>query len=146
MAKGSIATYYFSKTPSGCGEIVLLNNISFVRPIVNAYGECQIAIKMKEGDDCYIDYQDKEAMMVEYNKFINFLGNNGMSIEHSESDVEKKGSDMVSNFKSYFEKHQDVIITIAVVVLLDHFLFNGALRNKIQNTVEKFLDGAKKAE
>lgn len=52
----------------------------------------------------------------------------------------KKGRFGMESLKKYFENHQDSLITLAIIIVLDHFLFNGALRTKIQTSVEKLLD------
>jgi len=64
----------------------------------------------------------------------------------SDSDLKliKGENKMVKNLKEYFVKHQDVIITVGIIVLLDHFVFGGALRSKIQGTIEGMLKGAEK--
>lgn len=50
-----------------------------------------------------------------------------------------KGNVMES-VKEYFNKHRDAIYTLGVVILLDHFLFGGAFREKIKSTVEGMLE------
>lgn len=46
----------------------------------------------------------------------------------------------MDGIKKYFEKNQDIVYTIGLVLLLDYFLFGGALRSKIQATVEQALN------
>lgn len=43
----------------------------------------------------------------------------------------------------YFKKNKDMFITIALVVLVDHFLLGGKLREKITTTVSEVLDNCK---
>ena len=47
----------------------------------------------------------------------------------------------MSHLKEYFTKYRDTLLTIGLVVVLDHFIFQGAFRSKIQKAVEKLLDG-----
>lgn len=56
----------------------------------------------------------------------------------------KKGSPMLEQVKKYYEKHQDVIFTIGAVLLMDYFLFNGALRTRVKELVEKMLRSVEK--
>jgi hypothetical protein len=49
----------------------------------------------------------------------------------------------MSGMKEYFTKHRDTFFTIAVVVVLDHFIFKGALRSKLQSLVERLLEPKK---
>lgn len=58
---------------------------------------------------------------------------------------EPRRNTMMENVKGYFEKHKDVILTLGIVILVDHFLFKGALRNRIQSTVEGCLSKVEKA-
>ena len=45
-----------------------------------------------------------------------------------------------NSIKSYIEKNQDTFFTIAIVILLDHYLFEGALRSKIKTSVEGMIE------
>jgi len=56
----------------------------------------------------------------------------------------KKGSTMTKYVKEYFEAHKDTVFTVALIVLLDHFILGGALRDKIKAMVEKLINGAEK--
>ena len=42
--------------------------------------------------------------------------------------------------KEYAEKHRDLLITIGVVLILDHFVFSGAFTEKLKKIVDGFLD------
>lgn len=46
--------------------------------------------------------------------------------------------------KEYLEKHKDAIFTVALVMLVDHFIFGGAFREKIKITIEALLEKAQK--
>ena len=46
--------------------------------------------------------------------------------------------------KNYFTKHQDSLMTLAVIILLDHFLFDGAFRNKIKGMVDNLINKTEK--
>jgi hypothetical protein len=46
--------------------------------------------------------------------------------------------------KDYFMKHKDSLFTIGIVILIDHFVFDGAFRDKIKATVESMLNKAHK--
>lgn len=60
-----------------------------------------------------------------------------------QSKTERKLIKMES-LKSYFKKHEEPIITIALVVVIDEIIFKGVLRNKVQSILERMLDGATK--
>jgi hypothetical protein len=59
-------------------------------------------------------------------------------------EVPKGGAKMMNSIKDYMKKHQDVIFTLVIIILVDHFVFNGALKNKIKETLEGILDTTKK--
>jgi hypothetical protein len=71
-----------------------------------------------------------------------YSGASGYSGAATQQPIGRKKS-MLDSVKNYVEKHKDMLFTIVLVVLIDHFLFGGALRSKIQTTLEGVL---KKAE
>ena len=59
--------------------------------------------------------------------------------------IKTQGGSVVETLKSYFKKHEDVLISLAVVLVVDHFIFNGAFREKVEAIVNKLLDKAEKS-
>lgn len=49
---------------------------------------------------------------------------------------------MISSLKMYVQKHSDVLWTLATVILLDHFLFEGKFRTKIESIMESLITKA----
>lgn len=43
-----------------------------------------------------------------------------------------KGESKMKAVKDYFEKHQETCITLGIIILVDHFVFNGAFQDKIK--------------
>ena len=66
------------------------------------------------------------------------------AVSPTELKLQKGDVKMIQSLKDYYKEHQDTVITIGLIVLLDHFLFGGALRQKIQDTVEKMLGHVEK--
>ena len=56
----------------------------------------------------------------------------------------KGGSKMLNSVKQYFENHRDILMSIAVALLVDHFFFEGAFRDKIKNLVDGLINRAEK--
>lgn len=56
----------------------------------------------------------------------------------------KEENNMTQVFKEYFSKHKDIFMTLAVVLLADHFVFKGAFRDKVKTLLENLLSGAEK--
>ena len=48
-------------------------------------------------------------------------------------------------FSNYVEKHKDMIFTVALILLADHYLFAGKFRAKIEDMVESWISKATKA-
>jgi hypothetical protein len=46
--------------------------------------------------------------------------------------------------KEYFVKHRELLMGLAIFILLDHYIFNGAFKEKIQKLVHGILDQADK--
>jgi hypothetical protein len=69
------------------------------------------------------------------------LGNYASSIPICPPPPQRRKT-MLENVKGYIEKHKDIIFTLGLVILVDHFLFKGALRKRIKKTVEGVLSKA----
>lgn len=50
-----------------------------------------------------------------------------------------KGKSMLNHLRDYFGKNRDLIFNVAIIILVDHFVFNGAFREKIKSLLDKFL-------
>lgn len=44
--------------------------------------------------------------------------------------------------KDYFVRHRELILTIGLLVVVDHYLFRGAFKEKLRGIVHKLLEGA----
>lgn len=51
---------------------------------------------------------------------------------------------MVDSIKEYVKEHKSIIMTIAVVLIVDHLVFNGAFREKVKSLVDGLLNKATK--
>lgn len=51
----------------------------------------------------------------------------------------KKEEKMLGKVKSYIDEHKNIIFTLGLVILVDHFLFKGALRERIKTSIEGVL-------
>jgi len=75
-------------------------------------------------------YETKEARDKDYNRLTEVL--------------KRKERNMIESAKEYLRKHQDTILTIVVVVVLDYLFFGGAFRDKAKSLVEGVLNKAEK--
>jgi hypothetical protein len=46
---------------------------------------------------------------------------------------------LFTQVSDYVEKHKDVLFTVALVLVLDHFVFEGKFKQKIEDLVSSFL-------
>lgn len=53
----------------------------------------------------------------------------------------KKGGFMKA-VKDYLEAHKNILFTVVLTLLADHFVFGGVFREKIKSAVDKLLDKA----
>lgn len=47
---------------------------------------------------------------------------------------------MMDRVKSYIERHEDVLITIGIIILIDQFIFAGAFREKLKGLVDSMIN------
>jgi len=59
------------------------------------------------------------------------------------SQTKKETKTVIAQMREYIKEYRNVIFTVAFVALADHFLFKGALRDRLKDLVENLL---KKAE
>jgi hypothetical protein len=51
----------------------------------------------------------------------------------------RKEKGMFGKVKEYIDEHKNIIFTLGLVILVDHFLFRGALKERIKNSIEGVL-------
>lgn len=58
--------------------------------------------------------------------------------------TEKKKEEyrMFKSVRSYYEKYQDTILTIAALFLLDHYMFDGKFKTKLEQIMESLIGKA----
>lgn len=66
----------------------------------------------------------------------------GLPGMHTHTIETKEKWTMISSLKMYVQKHSDVLWTLATVILLDHFLFEGKFRTKIESIMESLITKA----
>lgn len=74
--------------------------------------------------------------------WVNVSKNNETAVWFPTEAFELKRGRKMEMIKDYFKKHSEVFITIAIVVLIDEYLFGGSLREKIKSLLDKILNGA----
>lgn len=46
---------------------------------------------------------------------------------------------MFKSVRNYYEKYQDTILTVAVIFLLDHYMFDGKFKTKLEQIMESLI-------
>ena len=75
-----------------------------------------------------------------------WVNNNANNIvaEAKSISTKSKGVSMLASFRSYVDKHKEVLFTVVLAIAADHFVFGGAFTGKIKGLIEKLLDRAQK--
>lgn len=60
------------------------------------------------------------------------------------SENKKEEYKMFKSVKTYYDKYQDIILTVAVVFLLDQYMFDGKFRLKLEQIMESLISKATK--
>lgn len=55
---------------------------------------------------------------------------------------EQKDKSIMKAFRDYLEQHKNMIFTVVLALLADHYVFNGIFREKIKSLINKLLDKA----
>lgn len=69
-----------------------------------------------------------------------YHGGGGCGVRPDNEHIPRRS--MKENLKEYFNKHKDIIFTAGLIILVDHFLFKGALRTRMQDMVGKMITNA----
>ncbi len=51
----------------------------------------------------------------------------------------KEEKKMLGKIKEYVDEHKNIIFTLGLIILVDHFLFKGALKERIKTSIEGVL-------
>lgn len=57
----------------------------------------------------------------------------------------EKETKMFQPLKDYINKNREILFTVGFILLLDHFIFKGAMKNKIQELLEGVISKVKNA-
>lgn len=55
-----------------------------------------------------------------------------------------KGESYMDSIKDYLKEHKSILMTIGVVLLVDHLVFDGAFREKVKEIINKMLGKVEK--
>lgn len=90
------------------------------------------------GDASHIQGIDRHSK----NQF--FEGNQNVAIGYQAGVFEnnKKKEGIMNSFRAYLDKHRDLIFTVALVFLVDHYFLGGAFKERLQKLLGGVLDKA----
>lgn len=66
----------------------------------------------------------------------------GIKIEVPIATIKKEEYSMFKSIRNYYEKYQDIILTVGAIFLLDHYMFDGKFRTKIEQIMESLISKA----
>lgn len=70
---------------------------------------------------------------------VSFPGAEKLSFQKSSDNLKKRGTiGIVEHLKDYFKSNRDLIFNMALILLIDHFIFKGVFREKIKALVDSF--------
>jgi hypothetical protein len=58
--------------------------------------------------------------------------------------IANKGESKMQALKTYFDKHQETCITLALIVIVDYFIFDGMFQEKIKSMMENAIGTVEK--
>jgi len=108
------------------GEVINFDNIVDIWPDKDSF--CRVNF-VGRGGSGHFYVSSKEERDELFKKF--------------EKQVNKRRTSMDS-LKAYFKKHEETYITLAIIILIDHFVFGGAFREKIHTLVDGLLSRTSK--
>lgn len=56
----------------------------------------------------------------------------------------KRRNTMFAEIKEYLKRHKDIFLTLAILFLADHFVLNGAIKERLARLVERILGHTEK--
>lgn len=77
------------------------------------------------------------------NGYINVIMDNGSTGTFNTYNFEKEVN-MLESVKEYLKENKQIIMTIAVVLIVDHLVFGGAFRERVKSLVNGLLNNAEK--
>lgn len=93
-------------------------------------------------DSYYQNYQNQLGSILQQQQGA-YMGSYASFIPPQSSlmlDKEKEKKTMFKSLKEYADKHKDVLFTLVFILVLDHFIFNGAMREKVKSVLEGMLN------
>ncbi len=89
---------------------------------------------------CEIDDYEGELDLEGFRNRVSFSRFSITDPNKTNSELTTTGATKMESIKQYIDKHRDIFLTIGIVLLLDHFVFQGAFTDKLKKIVDGFLD------
>jgi len=107
----------------------------------------RIYVKLGGEDERYTAFEHANELELEWASFVKKGAlqvvrqsrNEGRAVKGM-----KKGGFNMEWVKSYFNKHQDQIMTLGIIILLDHVIFEGMFRDRLKGLVDKMIGATEK--
>jgi len=93
-----------------------------------------------DGDEADVPLgTEGEVKKVESPAKIRVLFDNGVEWDLHSKELTIKGGSKMETLKNYFKKNSETFITLGIIILVDEYIFGGALREKVKSLLEKLL-------
>ncbi len=122
-----MSNMYHFKYSDGTDQVI---NLDDVQTIKTRHYENKIGIDIRFKNDKELSFcsSDKDCM-----------NNHIDNIKKYNKDIipkENKMNDLAGDFKGFIKEHRSVLYWVAVLMLVDHFVFNGAFRSRLKGIVD----------
>jgi len=111
-------------------------------------GETEYTLSFDRVDHFYIKHDQLQVQLTDSAGLFHFSATekdrfakefNDYCIKHNKGKIQ-----MTNKLKQYIDTHADTFFTLAFIIMIDHFVLQGALRQKIQDFCEKVLHTERK--
>lgn len=119
------------KTKSTVEEIINLEDLWYIWKKETSFDNSfLIRYKNQKGNTDEIYYDNKDTRDKDFIKIEKLLT--------------KQGGSWMEGIKNYFKKHEEMFITIAMLLILDEYIFDGKFRDKIKDLMDSFINKTKR--
>lgn len=109
------------------------------------YGGGQIKAMLTSGDTTHLSYSNSEDRDKDYSAMTDLMAQNQQNVQ-GEPMVQSSGNNesflksVVGDTRAFIAEHKNIIYTIAILFLVDHFIFDGGFRNKLKSLMDKMIN------
>lgn len=107
-----------------------------------------ILVKLYGGHETWFKYDNIDERKADWDRLISLMQTSKKENLNMENDKHNFLTTTIKDMKGFISEHKNVIYTVLVIFLVDHFIFEGSFRERLKsivngliNKVEKKLEG-----